>query len=290
MDVTDWMEVIKYDPEALEESKQVTKKKYGPFMRFLFKFPFLKAILLPKKVRGKWPEFVAHTDETRAQVLNYVFEKYKGLPVYVTVKKDGQSATYFHNKKEFGVCSRNLRLPPPAKNRGNYSGMQSKYWENARKYDIEAKLRQASKDMGINLYIQGEQCGPGIQGNKYQYKELKLFIFNIYDITHKRYFSWEQIKKFCETYSFDTVPFVEYTDFPWKDVDELVEYAKGFDPDGDKVLREGIVIRSVVPMPPDNMMANMMSFKVINPDFSLKYGLNDYSDKGAASGGTGSVG
>jgi len=285
-DVTDLIGVIKYDSEALEESKQVTKKKYGPFMRFLFRFPFLKAIFLPKKVRSKWPEFVAYTDETRVQNLTYVFEKYQGLPVYVTVKRDGQSATYFYNKKEFGVCSRNLRLPSPAKNKGNYAGMQSRYWENARRYDIENKLKQASKDMGINLYIQGEQCGPGIQGNKYQYKELKLFIFNIYDITHKRYFSWEQMKKFCETYSFDMVPFVEYIDFLWKDVDELIVYAKGNDPDGDNMLREGVVIRSVIPMPPDEGMANMWSLKVVNLDFLIKYGANDFSDKGTASGTT----
>lgn len=224
------------------------------------------------------------------QNLNYIFEKYKGLPVYVTVKKDGQSATYFHHKGEFGVCSRNLRLSDPSKDKHKYAEMRNNYWKVAVQYDIAKKLKQASKDMGIDLYIQGENCGPGIQGNKYQYDGLKHFIFNIYDITHKRYFTWEQIKEFCETYSFDTVPFVEYTMFDWSNADELVEYAKGLDPDGDKVLREGVVVRSIVPMPPDEGMANLWSLKAVNPDFSLKYGLNDYSDKGAASGGTGSVG
>lgn len=279
IDVTNQIGAIKYDPEALEEARLQTNKKYGPFMRFLLRIPFIKNILYPKKRSGKWPDFISKTDETRVQILTYVFEKYKDLPVYVTVKKDGQSATYFYNKKEFGVCSRNLRLPRPAKITGKYATMKSNYWKVAEKYDIEKKLKQASKDYGINFYIQGENCGPGIQGNKYGYTELKCFLFNIYDITHKRYFSWDEIIEFASRYGFETVPFVEKGLFNWNNTDEMVEYARGYDPDGDKVLREGVVIRSQTPMPPDTGMANMWSLKCINPDFTEKWGNNDYSAK-----------
>jgi RNA ligase (TIGR02306 family) len=274
--------VVKYDPEALEEEKLVLAKgkKYGPFVNYLLKFAFFRWLLLPKRKRpGKWPDFVSKTDEIRVQNLTYVFDKYQGLPVYVTVKKDGQSVTFFYNKKEFGVCSRNLRLPRPQKLKGKYVTEQSKYWQSAEKYDVEAKLKKASKDYGINLYIQAESCGPGIQGNKCNYKELKLFVFNVYDITHKKYFDFYELRGFCQTYGFDMVPLCVITAFNWQSSDELVEYAKGFDPDGDKVLREGVVIRSLLAMPPDKGMANMWSLKVINPDFSVKWGQNDYSEK-----------
>jgi hypothetical protein len=281
-DVTEAIGIIKYDPEALEEQKLIENKskKYGPVMLFLIRIPFLKKLLLPKRKKpGKWPDFIAKTDETRVQSLNYVFEKYQGLPIYVSVKKDGQSATFFYNKKEFGVCSRNLRLSEPKKLKGKYVGEQSKYWQTAEKYKVKEKLMRASKELGINLYIQGEQCGPSIQGNKYGYNELKLFIFNVYDITHKRYYGYYELLSFCKKYGFETVHMIEERNFDWKNTDELVEYAKGYDPDGDKVLREGVVIRSIESMPPDKCMANMWSLKAINHDFAVKWGSNDYSEK-----------
>jgi RNA ligase (TIGR02306 family) len=279
MDVTSQIGAIKYDPEALEEATLQTKKKHGPFMRFLLKIPFVKNILYPKKKSGKWPEFISKTDETRVQILQYVFEKYKDLPVYVTEKIDGQSATFFYNKKEFGVCSRNLRLPRPNKIKGKHAVMQSKYWQTAEKFDIENGLKQASRDLGINLYIQGEQAGPGIQGNKYGFENLRLFVFNIYDITHKRYFSTYEIDAFCAKYRFETVPHIANLHFNWSNADELVEFAKGNSLYGGNVLREGVVIRSITPMPPDIGMSNMWSLKCISPDFTEKWGNNDYSTK-----------
>ena len=278
-DITDKIGVRKYDPEALEEATLQTKKKYGPFMRLLLKIPFIKNILYPKKKSGKWPSFISKTDETRAQVLQYVFEKYKDLSVYVTEKIDGQSATFFYNKKEFGVCSRNLRLPRPNKIKGKYVKEQSKYWQTAEKYNIENKLKQASKDMGINLYIQGEQAGPGIQGNKYGFSDLHLFVFSIYDITHKKYFGLLEIEKFCINYGFEMVPHIVNLHFNWNNTDELVEFAKGNSIYGKDVLREGVVIRSIDPMPPDNGMTNMWSLKCVSPDFTEKWGNNDYSKK-----------
>jgi RNA ligase (TIGR02306 family) len=278
-DVSDIIGVQKYDPEALEEQKLQPTKKHGPFMKMLLRIPFIKNILYPKKKSGKWPTFISKTDETRVQILQYVFEKYKDLPVYVTEKIDGQSATFFYNNREFGVCSRNLRLPRPNKIKGKYVKEQSKYWQTAEKFDIENKLKRASKDMGISLYIQGEQAGPGVQGNKYGFTELTLFVFNIYDITHKKYFSWGQLKEFCDKHGFNTVPFIDGMYFNWNNVDELVEFAKGNSIYGKDVLREGVVIRSIEPMPPDIGMSNMWSLKVINPMFAEKWGNNDFSKK-----------
>jgi len=76
-------------------------------------------------VKGAFPEVVCQkTDETRVQVLQDVITRYKGTKCYATEKLDGSSATYYFNKGEFGVCSRNLELKETADNA---------FWEFARK-------------------------------------------------------------------------------------------------------------------------------------------------------------
>lgn len=264
LDVTECLGVRKYDPELQEEQSLISKKKYGKIMRMLFRIPFLKKLLLPKKQKGGWPEFISKTDETRVQVLPYVFEKYKGMIFYITEKLDGQSATFGLCKKEFYVCSRNARLFK--RQEGN------KYWETAKKFDIENKLRQYKKDTGHDIYIQGEQCGPAIQANKLKFNELRLFVFNVYDITEKRYFGFRELSDFCKEYGFQMVPVIELKEFNWNSVEELVEYARGNSVFTD-VPREGIVLRPVTPRPPDEGESNTCSFKVINDQFQIAYNL-----------------
>lgn len=276
MDVTDPLKIVKYDPEAMAEALllemiEKRKKKYPFYVRWLLKIPLFRNLMFPRK-KTNWPVWAHHSDETRVQVLPYVYDQYQGVRVYITEKVDGQSALFGVYKKDFAVCSRNLRLPKPTKLKGMYIAEKSNYWLTAQKYDIEEKLRKAKKEMGIDLYVQGEQCGPGIGGNKYGFKELQFFVFNIFDITHQKYLGWNDILAFCVKYGFFPVYLIEVDDFHFKTVDELVEYAKGNSIHA-PIPREGVVIRSLDPMPPGNGMANMMSFKVINPEFQLKYGL-----------------
>jgi len=39
------------------------------------------------------------------------------------------------------------------------------------------------KAYGFPVVIQGEGCGPKIQKNKYNLKELEFFVFNVYILT-----------------------------------------------------------------------------------------------------------
>lgn len=64
-DITELIGAVKYDPEAQEEKRYAPTKKYNRFMRFLFRIPWLKKILLPGKKGKNWPPFISHTDETR---------------------------------------------------------------------------------------------------------------------------------------------------------------------------------------------------------------------------------
>lgn len=272
-EVTDLLGVFKYDPE---ENPNKQKRVYKPkhplvkwFWSFVYRHPWIKAFLyfflnlFIDNEKYSWPAFVSKTDETRVQNMPFIFEKYKGQEFYSSEKADGSSATYGIHKKKFFVCSRNLRL------KDNKENAAKSWWKYAKAHDVETKLKRASKDLGIDLYIQGEIIGPSIQQNKYNLKELDLRVFNIKDITNDKYFSWTQLEQFCKVYGFNTVPFLEKFGFNFKDTDELLEYSKGKSVLNPKQHREGVVIRSWEPRSPDRGQSNMCSFKVINPDFDV---------------------
>lgn len=273
-DVTSLIGAIKYDPELLEEKEnaQQKKHKYPWFLKLMFHIPAFKQWYMERTKMG-WPKFISKTDETRVQVLPYLFEdKWKNLPIYITEKADGQSATYALNDGVFYVCSRNILLSKSkVRNNKLYGDAQTKYLLTAKIFDIKNKLMKYKKDTGHNIYIQGEQLGPGIQGNKYGLPGLAFYVFNVYDITAKRYFSFLETKNFCIEYGFNMVPILAETTFYFT-MDELIEMSKGESKLCKGVPREGIVIRAKNPLPPENGMANMFSFKVINPDFMIKYG------------------
>lgn len=130
------------------------------------------------------------------------------------------------------------------------------------------------EELYSDLYIQGEILGPRIQGNKYGFTELQFRLFNVKNIKDNRYFDLDELKIFSEETGIPLVPLLETCQFDWRSIDELLEYSKGQSTLNSPIrpLREGIVIRPTISQNPIGKMANMMSFKVINPDFDLKYG------------------
>jgi ATP-dependent RNA circularization protein (DNA/RNA ligase family) len=116
----------------------------------------------------------------------------------------------------------------------------------------------------LNLGIQGEIVGPGIQGNKYELPEIDLFVFNIYDINQQTYFNELEIELFCKKYGLKMVPvlgFFMLDNIPITDY--FVELSRGKSILDLAILREGIVIRTTTD--------KSISFKAINPDFLEKY-------------------
>lgn len=210
--------------------------------------------------KGNFPSFIPKTDETRVQVLQNILTKYKGESCYVTEKVDGTSVTFYIRDGEFGVCSRNLELKESADNA---------YWQAARKLDIENKLRS----LGKNIALQGELVGNGIQGNKYKFpqNEQQVFFFNAFDIDSYSYYNFGKFTELLHNLSLQMVPIAydeifELTD----DIDALVEMSKGMSKLNPQVRREGIVIRPLFEI--NDVKMGRVSFKVINPDFLLKYG------------------
>ena len=271
LDVTKHLGAKKYDPEALEESALVEKKSAPLWKKLLARVPFFKKILFPKRVSSRFPtSYISVSDETRVQVLPKAIEHLVTTRKHVTIteKLDGQSATYIYDprakrKDRFIVCSRKLRLVKPD---------DSNYWKIAKKYD----LARAMKELGLRacLTLQGEIVGPGIQGNKYRLKELE---FRVYTIKLGSTLMNPEHQTITDTLGIETVPvLLDGCPVPFTNVEEALEYSKGYStiaPDGELVLREGIVIRTEDPEPPMPKMSGQFSFKVINPDFALEHGL-----------------
>lgn len=262
-DVSDILQIKKYDPQMITENKIVKEiKSKNIFIRFLFKFKFFRNLLLKKHIKLKFPShLVSKTDEIRIQAIPFVLEDYKGTICTITEKADGCSVTYIYNKNKFMVCSRNIEVV----------NKDSNYWKIAEKYKIKEILKN-NKD----LAIQGEIIGPGVANgagrNIYQLKELDFYIFNIVNTKNRQLLSFNEIKKFCTVNGLKLAPVInENYILGSHNVDELLEMAKG----ESKIFgveREGIVIRDYEnKYCPIEKVGDHLSFKVINQDYLLKY-------------------
>ncbi|MDP3104240.1 MAG: RNA ligase (ATP) [Candidatus Methanoperedens sp.] len=235
-DVTEVLEITKYIPAIPAELKGL--------------------------VKGQFPSFIPKTDETRVQVLQDVLTRHKDKKCYVTEKVDGASVTYFVNKGEFGVCSRNLEL---SETEGNA------LWKFARENKIEEKL----KALGTNIAIQGELIGVGIQKNNLRLPETKVLFFNVFNIDAHQYLDCIFFQELIKKLELETVPVLEIGYSLEDNIDKLVEKSKGFSALNSKVFREGIVIRPLkeeLDMHMANGFGNgRLTFKAINPEYLLKY-------------------
>ena len=242
-----------YEDVEIKEGADVTDligvKKYEPPI----------PITMSGNVKGAFPGFIPKTDEIRIQSMPDVLTRSenRGKRCYVTEKIDGTSATYYLKDGEFGVCSRNLELRESEKNI---------HWIAARQYDLAARLRGLNQ----NIAIQVEIIGPKIQKNKYALAKPQLMVFNVFDINRYEFLSYEDFVSFTETLKLETVPILrdDYV-LGQDDVDSLVRMSEGKSVVNPKILREGIVIRSVVETRDPEI--GRLSFKVINPLFLLKF-------------------
>lgn len=233
-DVTDILSITKYDPPLPAQLTGLAK--------------------------GNFPSFIPKTDETRVQCLQKVLDKYAGIPCYITEKLDGSSATFYVNNGEFGVCSRNLDL---TETEGN------SFWKTARAMNIEEKLRS----LGINIALQGELIGEGIQGNKYGLKGQTVRFFNAFDIDRQEYLGYEEFNDLLCVLGLPMVPVLSDGYNLETSIDSIVEMSIGTSVLNSKTYREGIVIRPLINQYEHRDFGEIgrVSLKAINPKFLLKY-------------------
>lgn len=212
--------------------------------------------------KGNFPAFLHKTDETRLQSEPKVLDEAisKGLVLVGTLKMDGTSFTAYRRDADFGVCSRNLDLK---ETEGNA------HWRMARKLKLEEILRSEP----TNLCIQGEMAGPGIQGNRMGFKEVDLYLFNLYDIDTGKYLSHNELSVFAKKHGLNVVPTVHRLDFGGAvvpiDTNHLLNIANNLNYDNGTPA-EGIVWRSACETHSD-VLKGRMSFKTISNRYLLAY-------------------
>jgi RNA ligase (TIGR02306 family) len=221
---------------------------------------------LKGEVKGGFPSFMPKTDETRVQVLQKVLTRYEGVQCYVTEKIDGTSVSYYLRNGEFGVCSRNLELKET----------DNAYWQVAKKYDIESKMRNCAKCTLLkNFAIQGEIYGLGLQGNSLKLSELRVAFFNVFDIDNYKYLEYHAFKFILNECELETVPIIEENFILIDDIPALLKKAEGMSKITPTLQREGIVIRPIeekLDLEMSQGMSNArVSFKAVSQEYLLTH-------------------
>lgn len=276
-DLTDIIGITKWEPPEDTGTVYQNKKPKSLWWKIVYTIPFLKMF---RKKCGNGASFPTHlvpkTDETRLQAFSPDFLiNYADLPIAVSQKMDGSSTTFILNKGKFSVASRNVWMIE--KNDTNF-------WKVA----IETNIAGAMKKLfgKRNICIQGEMCGPGIQGNKYKFDRLHYFMFGAFDSDKRTYFTPQELIDTFNALCLNgaTIEIVPQLILPseHKSIHDIgvkiddwlrfVETKSNFNPD---TWNEGIVIRSLdnKPYGVRGMEGGRFSFKVINNQFLLQYGL-----------------
>ena len=213
-DITDLLNIRKYEPvEDASPTRGDSKKSYPKWVKFCLSHVLTRWIghIWQKNHQnsaGGFPSnYCEKSDETSIQNMKNILVFNQEVEVYVTQKLEGQSFTAMldidDKKHKFFVCSRNNAYKLVCNN---------DFWTTAKRYNIENKLKELLKRDGVYYIIQGEQCGPGIQNNIYQLKNIEWFIYTIKTfnpITKENIqLSWDKIVEISEFLGIKTVPFV----------------------------------------------------------------------------------
>lgn len=206
-------------------------------------------------VKGNFPtHLVPKTDQERIQNLSGWFDKYKNIKFEKTLKYDGTSMTVIYHKdseEPFMICSRNLMLD--LENENTYTRINSAY-------DLKGLL----EELGMNLAIQGEVIGEGIQKNNLNIVGQDFYVFDIYNIDKQQYMSSYERIELCNNLGLKHVDIVDINSYPFRiTMHELILDAENAEY-GDKT-GEGFVYKSLEPVD-----GNIISFKVINNRYLLK--------------------
>ena len=219
------------------------------------------------KIKGNFPtKYVAITDEERLQNCSRILGELQGVPMHVSVKLDGSSATYIHFKDtnliegEQLVCSRRFIKCDPAEGEEGDG-----FYKMNVKYGITEKLKTKG-----NYAVQGELVGPGCNGNKMGLKELDLFIFNVKNIDENRFLNYDEFVAFTDELGLQRVPVIA-TNYllDGKTFADLMTLAESIQYN-DGSLAEGLVFRPMVERYSD-VLKGRSSFKVVSNKFLEHY-------------------
>jgi RNA ligase (TIGR02306 family) len=229
-----------------------------------------------KDICGHFPSFIPKTEEERIQNLPHYFNTFKDVLFEETVKYDGTSMTVFRTAHSvdntqtmvddrytgrIGCCIRNYELKHSESNT---------LWKVAN----ELNLPMILDNENLEIAIQGELMGKGIQGNREQLDKHTFYIFRIWDIKEKRFWTSQEKDYFINRVYTKFGISLEHVQINHKAIDifnqfnnvsDLLKYAEG--PSLNHKVREGLVFKSIEPV-----NGNIVTFKVISNKFLLKGG------------------
>ena len=291
----DVLGIWKYEPEEDASPRTSSKKAYPKWIKFCLSHVLTRWIgriwqKCHQKSAGGFPtNLISKSDETTIQNMKGVLEKFSESKVDITAKLEGQSFTVipvfgkrgFIVKKEevvgAYVCSRNNAY----KIEDN-----SIFWDMMRKYDIVKKMKEIWKAEHKAYILQGEQVGPNIQDNIYDFKQNHWYIFTVKDYATLKQLPYEGQVKVADKFGMRVVPLLWTGTLKevMPDVNAAVAFAEkaSWEPiDGDRIhswlnlenkgklwkdymQHEGVVVRTV-DYDKDNNIG--VSFKVKNMDY-----------------------
>lgn len=214
---------------------------------------------LAGEARGVLPGFLRRTDEIDIRSCPGMLDELVGRAWYATTKMNGTSGTWYFHNGVFGCCGRGYDFLPTETN---------VFWRMAKKYDIEAKLR----DFGGNVAIQGEVFGPNIQKNTMGVSEIQVGIFNLWFPDEFRYAGYGELRDFNQKFDIPLVHEVLLNldlRARWS-LEYFIDLAKRQNyPNGKQA--EGIVVRPLFFRKSEYCPLGHLSFKVLNEQYLLKH-------------------
>jgi len=213
------------------------------------------------RIKGPFPGFLPKTDETRVQVLGEVLATHRGKRFAVSEKLDGTSFTAYLRGDDYGICSRNLLLDET--DEGNL------LCRLALGLDVRGKLAELQARFGHSVAVQAEVIGPGIQKNKYLRQTAELRVFSLVNADTGRLIDRDPALTALDAVGFLRVPDLAPLTLNHT-VDQLVELSVGTSVVNPAAQREGIVLRPFAEVD-EPLIGGRLSFKVLNPQFLLKY-------------------
>jgi len=246
------------------------------------------------ETKGSFPDFIPKTDQERVQnITGYLIDDAIGFPhriqYEVTTKLEGRSITIYYHNGSIGVCSRNQELVID----GNVAGscyvktaIDSKIFDALRKHcynkQISPDYQDGEQPYCVNVAIQGELMGPGVEGNHEGLDRLKIFIYDVYNIDTmdyllpqaRRHFV-EALLQHCDQNIIEHIP-VLHNDFPLSSLcgempnrdivlEKAFELADG--PSLRHTIREGVVLKQTKWY--DRGTKQPLSWKIINNNYLL---------------------
>jgi hypothetical protein len=202
------LHIWKYEPEEDASPRTASKNAYPKWVKFCLSHILTRWIgrIWQKRHQnsaGGFPtDLISKSDETTIQNMKGVLEKFAESKVNITAKMEGQSFTVvptFKGKKLTGayVCSRNNAYTVED---------NSLFWDMMRKYDVVKKMKEIWKNEHKAYILQGEQVGPTIQDNIYDFKNNQWFLFAAKDYETLKQVSYEEQVKIADKFGFNVVP------------------------------------------------------------------------------------